>query len=117
MAITGGIWVAAGATTDPRGTYVSFDKYTNSKQAIDRLQLPPVNNAHYRAEFDTKQVLNDIKIPWGDYGKSNKLEPLAEDFIARGSGNGRQAITQEEIAAEKIIDLRTGTTVYAKPKF
>lgn len=104
------------ATKDPRGTYVSFDKYTHSKQAIDKLQLPPVNNAHYRVEFDTKQVLDDIKIPWGNYGKSNKLEPLAEDFMKRGSGNGRQAITQGEIAAEKIIDLRTGATVYAKPK-
>lgn len=105
------------ANKDPRGTYVAFDKFSDSRRASDKLQIPSTSDARYRVEFDTKQVLDDIKIPWGKHGTTPKLEIFAEDFGIYGSGGARQAITQQAIQSHRIVDLKNGKIIYEKSGF
>ncbi|HFI0465699.1 TPA: hypothetical protein ACGOY9_001139 [Streptococcus suis] len=51
----------------------------------EALQVP--HDASIKATFDTKQILDDISIPSGKWGKANYLELLASDFPQFGAGD------------------------------
>jgi hypothetical protein len=96
------------------GTYISFDKM--GTEAAGKLQVPPSNNAFIRVEFGTGQILDDISIPKGEWGKSNSLEPITQDFPQFGSGGATQATTSKPIVIDKIIDTRTGEVLYERSR-
>jgi hypothetical protein len=59
------------------------------------LQLPrtPTN----WVSFDTLQLINDLKIPTGNWNTTTILEPITNTFPKWGSGGGTQAITNQPI--------------------
>lgn len=57
-------------------------------------------------EFDTKQILDDVRIPNGNWGKSSYLEPITTDFPQFGPGGATQAVTNRPIKIDTLIDLR-----------
>lgn len=93
-----------------RGTNISFDNL--NKGAADKLQVP--HDAVIKIEFDTKQMLSDIQIPKGQWGKAGYLEPITNDFPQFGSGGATQAVTTQPIVVNKIIDTRTGKVLYER---
>ena len=68
-----------------------------------------------RVEFDTAQILDDVRIPQGMWGEADHLEPLTRDFPQFGSGGATQAITNRPIQVRRIVDLRTGKVLYERP--
>lgn len=80
------------------GTYFSFNKFDNPSPG--KLQVP--HDASIRLEFDTLQIIDDIKIPYGKWGTSDYLEPITNDFGIFGPGGATQAITNKSINLEKI---------------
>lgn len=90
----------------PKGTWISFDSYDNAAEANSKLQIP--NPVRYRVEFNTIDVSDTLKIPHGDYGRSSKFEPLSKDFPQFGKGGGTQAMVDEKIFPDKIVDMSTG---------
>jgi RHS repeat-associated protein len=98
---------------NPKGTYLSFDKMDQAEIAAGRLQVP--HDAAIRIEFDTTQLLDDIRIPHGKWGTADYLEPLTGDFPQFGPGGATQAITRLPIWIRRIVDLRTGEVLYGTP--
>ena len=86
---------------NPNGTYFSFDKYDIANPGA--LQVP--HDAAYRASFDTLQVIDDIKVPNGNWGKADYLEPLTNDFPQFGQGGATQVITNKRINLNDITKL------------
>ncbi|OFZ15590.1 MAG: hypothetical protein A2Z20_04940 [Bdellovibrionales bacterium RBG_16_40_8] len=95
------------------GSYISFKNFDSAKSVASELQVP--HNASIKVEFDTKQILDDVKIPNGNWGKADWLEPITKDHPQFGSGGAYQAVTSQKIQATRIIDLKTGRTLY-EPK-
>lgn len=81
------------------GTYFSFDCYDEANPGA--LQVP--HDASIRVEFDTLQIIDDISVPNGNWGKASYLEPITKDFPEFGKGGATQVITRSRI----IIDLIT----------
>jgi len=77
------------------GAYVSFDKYDDAIIASDKLQIP--YRPDYRVSGDTLDVIDDISIPKGDWGRASYLEPLTKDFKKFGPGNATQIIIDGEV--------------------
>jgi hypothetical protein len=92
------------------GNYISFRNFDAASEAATKLQVP--HDARVKVEFDTKQVLEDIKIPNGNWGKGDWLEAITKDHPQFGEGGAYQAITSQEIRATRIIDLKNGTVIY-----
>jgi hypothetical protein len=95
-----------------KGNYLSFNKYTGQEVPGGKVQMP--GQARYRAEFDMKPYIDNVRIPNGDYGKATYLEPIAEDFPKYGPGGATQAIVEHDIQADRIIDLETGSVRYGR---
>lgn len=93
-----------------QGNYISFDKFSSAQQAKSGLQVP--HDARYRAEIDMKQALGDLRIPKGDWGRADYLEPITKDFPEFGVGGAYQAVTDASLQATRITDLLTGKTIY-----
>ncbi|MGE8360952.1 DUF637 domain-containing protein [Pseudomonas sp.] len=93
-----------------RGTYISFDQL--GQGAAGKLQVP--HDAAIRIEFDTKQILGDVQIPKGQWGKADYSEPITSDFPQFGPGGATQAVTTKPIVVNKIIDARTGKVLYER---
>ena len=72
------------------------------------------HDAAIRVEFDTLQVVDDVKIPRGMYNTADYLEPLTKDYPQFGAGGAAQAITNSEIEASRIVDLRSGKVLYER---
>jgi len=89
-----------------KGTYVSFDRFDDPATAAGKLQVP--HDAAIRVEFDTLQIIDDVRVPHGQWGTASHLEPLTVDFARFGPGGATQAITNLPIQASEIVDLRTG---------
>ena len=83
------------------GTYISFDKF--DIPAPEKLQVP--HDAPIRGSFDTLQIIEDIRVPNGKWGKANWLEPVTTDFPEYGSGGATQVITNQKIVLNKLEDL------------
>lgn len=80
------------------GSYFGFDKFDSASEARSALQIAPEwNNAGLRGEFDTLQIIDDIRIPY-EYGDTgNLLEPFTKSYPEYGVGGYRQVITNSWI--------------------
>lgn len=58
------------------GTYFSFDNYDIANP--EALQVP--YDASVKISFDTLQIIDDISVPYGNWGKTPYLEPIITDF-------------------------------------
>lgn len=83
------------------GTYFSFDNFDTPNPKA--LQVP--HDASVKACFDTLQIVDDVEIPMGKWGKADYLEPITKDFPEFGKGGATQAITHKEIKVDKIEHL------------
>ena len=86
---------------NPKGTYFSFDKF--DKPSPDRLQVP--HDAAYRGSFDTMQIIDDVHIPKGNWGRADYLEPITKDFPSFGRGGATQATTYSRIELDELLNL------------
>ena len=84
-----------------KGTYFSFDKFDIASPS--KLQVP--HDASIRLEFDTLQIIDNIRIPNGKWDTADYLEPITKDFKIYGKGGATQVITNESIKLDKIINL------------
>ena len=96
----------------PGGSYYSFDKFDDMAQASSKLQIP--HDARFRAEFDTLPYVDNTKIPNGDWGKADYLEPITRDFPGFGEGGATQAVIDAKVSVTKIVDLKTGRVVFER---
>lgn len=85
-----------------QGTYITFDRLSGASPG--RLQVP--HDAGIRLSFDTLQLVDDLRIPYGKWGTAEWLEPLARDFPAFGPGGATQAVTNLPIVVDSITRLR-----------
>lgn len=76
------------------------------------MQVP--HDAAIRIEFDTLQIIDDVRVPHGQWGTASHLEPLTVDFAQFGPGGATQAITNLPIQAREIVDLRTGKVLHGR---
>lgn len=76
------------------------------------MQVP--HDAAIKIEFDTRQILGDVQIPKGQWGKADYPEPITNDFPQFGPGGATQAVTTKPIVVNKIIDARTGKVLYER---
>ena len=83
------------------GTYFSFNNYDIANPGA--LQVP--HNASIKVSFDTLQIIDDISIPYGNWGKASHLEPITRDFPQFGPGGATQVITHSEINIMNIDKL------------
>ena len=67
------------------------------------LQVP--HDASVRVEFDTLQIIDDIRIPNGNWGRASYLEPITTDFSQFGVGGATQAVTNSGIIIDAITNL------------
>ena len=83
------------------GTYFTFEKYDIASPSL--LQVP--HDASIRCSFDTLQIIDDIRIPYGNWGQASYLEPLTCDFPVFGVGGATQAITSKQIILNEMTKL------------
>ena len=83
------------------GTYFSFDNYDIANPGA--LQVP--HDASVKVSFDTLQIIDDIEVPHGDWGRASYLEPITRDFPEFGAGGATQVITHSEISIDAITNL------------
>ena len=83
------------------GTYFSFDRFDTPNPGA--LQVP--HDASIRGAFDTLQIIDDIRIPYGSWNQADYLEPITRDFPQFGPGGATQAITDSAIKLDEITDL------------
>ena len=67
------------------------------------LQVP--HDASIRGSFDTLQIIDDIRIPKGVWGKASWLEPITKSYPEYGAGGATQAVTNQKIKLDSLIDL------------
>jgi len=84
-----------------KGTYFSFNNYDVANPSA--LQVP--HDASIKASFDTMQIIDDINIPYGNWGKASYLEPITKDFPQFGTGGATQVITNSNIKINAITKL------------
>jgi hypothetical protein len=103
--------------SNPKGTYLSFERFESSEVARNKLQLsPPDNNARYRLDLETGPIAERLEIPNGDFGRANYLEPVTKDFPQFGEGGATQAVTRDPFRVNRIIDLKDGSIIYESAK-
>ena len=83
------------------GTYFLFDNFDAANPGA--LQVP--HDASVKVSFDTLQIIDDIEVPHGDWGKASYLEPITQDFPEFGAGGATQVITHSEIKIDNITSL------------
>lgn len=85
------------------GSYFGFDKFNTGSEARNALQISTDwSDARLRGEFDTLQVIDNIRIPLEKGGKGPFLEPITKSYPEFGTGGYRQVITNSEIKFRKI---------------
>lgn len=89
---------------NPDGTYISFNIYNTANPGA--LQVP--HDASVKVSFDTLQIIDDLSIPYGNWGKASYLDPITKDFPKYGVGGATQAITRKKINISKLTFLRKG---------
>lgn len=83
------------------GTYFSFNNYNVAKPGA--LQVP--HDASVKVSFNTLQIIDDISVPYGNWGKASYLEPITTDFPQFGSGGATKVITHSPINIDNITRL------------
>ena len=76
----------------------------SAEQIKSELQIkyPPT----HIGEFDTLQIIDDIHIPYGEWGTAKHLEPITKDFPRYGKGGATQAITNTPIKDFKLKEIK-----------
>ncbi|MCX4342082.1 MAG: hypothetical protein OSJ72_20985, partial [Lachnospiraceae bacterium] len=82
-------------------TYITFDRF--DVPSPGKLQVP--HDASIRATFDTLQLADDLRIPYGERGQADWLEPIIQDFPQFGEGGATQAVTNKRIVLDSLEDL------------
>ena len=83
------------------GTYFSFNNYNSANPGT--LQVP--HDASIKVSFDTLQIIDDISVPYGNWGRAPYLEPITKDFPQFGNGGATQVITHSNISIDSIPKL------------
>lgn len=83
------------------GTYFSFNNYNVANPGA--LQVP--HDASVKCTFNTLQIIDDIRVPNGNWGKGAHLEPITSDFPEFGPGGATQAVTCSKIFIDEIVKL------------
>ena len=86
---------------NPDGTYFSFNNYDIANP--NALQVP--HDASIKVSFDTLQIIDDISVPYGNWGRASYLEPITKDFPQFGGGGATQVITHSSINIDSITKL------------
>lgn len=100
------------ASGDP-GHYCSFDKYTSSSVAKDKLQLPDGSTAEYRVEFDIADIKNNCRSALSQ-GESNPdlFEFICRDVtapVSNGAGGGTQFLVDgHSIPVKRVYRIING---------
>ena len=96
-------------------TYFSLDKIDNPIEAIDKMQLnKKYNDAIWRLEFDTEQLLGKVKFPKAKWDGAEYIEVLTRSYPNFGSGGASQFITQSKIKLTRMTNLKTGEVITFK---
>lgn len=95
-----------------RGTYFSFHDFGSATAAKSGLQVP--HDAAIKIEFDTLQIVNDIRIPRGKWGSADYLEPLTKDFPDFGTGGATQAVTSNSFKIFRVTNMKTDQVLYGQ---
>jgi hypothetical protein len=91
---------------DTDGCYAGLEKIDTSAGAKSRYQLPETSTAQYRLEFDWEAVKNNVRVPRGDQGRANYIEPMCKDFPNYGQGGGGQLLIDGvEVPIKSIWDI------------
>lgn len=53
----------------------------------------------------TLQLADDLRIPHGEWGQADWLEPVTKDFPEYGEGGATQAVTNQRIVLDSLEDL------------
>jgi hypothetical protein len=67
-----------------------------------QLKYPP---SHW-GSFDTLQIINNIKIPFGEWNTTRSLEPIINTLPQYGTGGGTQGVTNKPINLRETGVLR-----------
>ena len=88
------------SSRDP--TYFTFDDITglSPSEAQSFLQTPKIPS--HVVQFDTAPLLDDIRIPDGNWNSNGIPEPITNTFPLFGSGGATQAITNSDIIVNPI---------------
>ena len=90
------------------GSYITFDDIRNlSPDAAQSLLQTPYPPSHW-VEFDTLPLLENLRIPNGNWQRSTIPEPLTNTFPNFGAGGGTQAITDQPIIVRDSGKLPVG---------
>ena len=65
------------------------------------------DDASVKVSFDTLQIIDDISVPYGIWGKASYLEPITRDFPQFGSGGATQVITHSRIKIKAITNYQS----------
>jgi RHS repeat-associated protein len=80
------------------GTYVSFDLIDDAIIAQSKTQIP--YRPDYRISGYTIDVLDNMKIPKGQWGVADYLEPITKDFRKFGPGKATQIIIEGPVPVD-----------------
>ncbi len=83
------------------GTYFLFNNYNMANPGA--LQVP--HDASVKVSFNTLQIIDDISVPYGNWGKASYFEPITTDFPQFGPGGATQVITHSPINIDNITRL------------
>ncbi|MDX1920776.1 MAG: Hint domain-containing protein, partial [Candidatus Caenarcaniphilales bacterium] len=95
-----------GSISSRSPSYITFDDITlmTPNEVKNLLQLP--REPSHVVIFDTLHLTNDLKIPTGRWNLTNTPEPITSTFPEWGTGGGTQAITNQPIKIDNLIDIR-----------
>ncbi|MBF0207517.1 MAG: hypothetical protein HQK53_11575 [Oligoflexia bacterium] len=95
------------------GNYVTFERFENAAEASSKLQVP--HDATYRVTLDTMENINDLRIPYGEWGKADWLEPFTKAYPDYGIGGASQAVTNSAMSGVlEIKNLVTGGILFKR---
>lgn len=76
------------------------------EEAKSFMQLP--RTPSHAVEFDTLQIIDDLKIPTGKWNTNGIPKPITETFPEWGSGGATQAITNSPIKVNSSSVVKLG---------
>jgi len=77
------------------GIYLSFDKIDDGIIASDKLQIP--YRPDYRVSGNSLDIIDNMGVPNGNWGRAGYIEPLTVDFRKFGPGKATQIVADGPI--------------------
>lgn len=79
------------------------------------MQLPD-NDATWRLEFETEQIVGKSEFPYAKHQNAEYLEPICRSYPnlpneGQGNGGATQFLTTAEIKLKRMINLKTGEVI------